>query len=279
MINRLNDIPIGKSIAMLLYGGSGTGKTFFSATCGNRTLHIDCEDRRATIQSKLVQEKYHYNPIYKAFQEVAMPDGGALALDNITLFVNDAIDKYEDEFDIVFLDGTTAFRRFALNKALELNKKIGKSKTLDRNKALPTEVEFVDVSIQDYGAEMNMVLNFIIKMKEYCSSANKHFIMTAHERVTLKDSKVGSEPVIHSIRPGFTGRTFPDDVTGQFDLTWHTEVEGQGDTRKYLARTEGDSALIAKSCFPGLFPVKYYSPDFQATVKAIQSNTPILAKR
>lgn len=276
LIQRLNDKPIGESVTLLAYGGAGTGKTFFAATCGDRTLHVDPEDRRATIQSKLVQEKYHYNPIYISFREEPLPADGAKALDEITLAINEAIDQYEDQFDIVYVDGASALRRFALNKALELNQKIGKSKTLGRMQTLDTQVEFVDVTIQDYTAEMGLIEKFILKMKDYCMDAKKHFILTAHERILYNPpASVGGQETVKAIKPGFTGKTFPDSTPGMFDLVWHFEVEGTGDTRKYLARTEGDSALIAKTCWPGLFPTKYYNPNFQDVVRAIKTNTRI----
>jgi hypothetical protein len=95
--------------------------------------------------------------------------------------------------------------------------------------------------------------------------------MTAHERISFKEKGTITGPdVVDKIRPGFTGRTFPDSIPGMFDLVWYTQVIGGGERAIYRVRTEGDVGLVAKTCYNGLFPEIYPNPNFQNIIKIIK---------
>lgn len=268
-MTRLNDEPLGESITLLLYGAAKSGKTELCGTLGDRTLYCDVENRLATLKSKgFKQRKGSFNPHLIKVSEGPIPSEGATALVKLTQGINHAIATFPDEFDTICVDGATAVRRFAMNMGLEVNSKTGKSKTvqiIENGKvylvkpkaeisAIVEDFPYADINVNDYQTEMGMIDRFLIGMKEYCSEAKKHFVMTAHERVNYrKKANIGDESVVEKRYPGFTGQTFPDTIPGYFDLVWHTEVEGSGDRAVYRVRTEGNSAIIAGTCYSGLF--------------------------
>jgi hypothetical protein len=274
LIERLNDKPKGESVTLCLYGASGTGKSWFCGSAGDRTLYIECENRLATVQSPAFKKKWgNWNPIVKQVTEEFLPEGGAKALDEITKLIREASTDYPDQFDTIIIDGASAFNRFALNKGLELNQKLGKSKTLTRIglNVLNTEIAIIDLTVQDRTAEMGMVQNFIFKINDYVRREKKHFILTAHERLTYKEKQnITAVDVTDRIRPGFTGRTFPDEIPGMFDLVWYSEVVGSGDNANYRVRTEGDRSVVAKTCFNGIFKQIETNPNFQDILKRIR---------
>lgn len=288
LIQRLSDLPIAEGVAALVYGATGVGKTFFTATCGDRTLHLDLENRRSTIQSKLIQDKFHYNPIYKVFIEEPLPEGGAKVLDELTRYLRNEAYDMRGDYDTVVLDGVTSLRRMAVNKGLELNLGTGKSQTITKmgeikiknpivpgqsgDRIVPNELGFVNMEVNDYTAEMQLVGKFLFHLTDYCRSEGKHCIVTAHRRVFFEKAK-GIDPdvpTISSITPGFTGKTFPDEVIGLFDLIWYFETTGSGENTTYRARTVGDSSLIAKTCYPGVFKTLESNPNFQDILKRIK---------
>lgn len=278
LIERLSDKKRGTSITLLLYGPAGSGKTWFCGSTGDRTLYIECENRLATVQSPGFKKKWgNWNPIVHQVTEEFLPDGGAKALDEIARIIRTASTDYPDQFDTIVVDGASALNRFALNKGLELNQKLGKSKTLSRIglDVLNTEIAIVDLAVQDRTAEMGMIENFIFKVNDYVRKEGKHFIMTAHERITYKEKPkdhmtAPDKDFIDKIRPGFTGRTFPDNIPGMFDLVWYMQCVGSGAQAIYRARTEGDSGLIAKSSFNGIFKELEPNPNFQDILKRIR---------
>lgn len=288
-MQRLNDLPVAEGVTALIYGATGVGKTYFTATCGNRTLHLDLENRRSTIQSPEVQKKFGYNPIYKVFIEEPLPIGGAKVLDEMTRYLrNDAYDMRSD-YDIVVVDGVTSLRRMAVNKGLELNLGSNKSQTLTKmgevkikdpvvlggsgkERMVPNELGFVNMEVNDYTAEMQLVGKFLFHLTDFCRSEGKHLVVTAHRRVFFEKSKGidPDTPVISSITPGFTGKTFPDEVIGLFDLIWYFETTGSGENTTYRAKTVGDSSLIAKTCYPGVFKTLEPNPNFQDILRRIK---------
>lgn len=289
LIQRLSDLPVAEGVTALVYGATGVGKTFFTATAGDRTLHLDLENRRSTIQSPLVQQKYHYNPIYKVFIEEPLPTGGAKVLDELTRFLrNEAYDMRSD-YDTIVLDGITSLRRMAVNKGLELNLGTLKSTTLkkmeeikmkdpivtnNQERIVPNELGFINMEVNDYTAEMQLVGKFLFHLTDYCRTEGKHCIVTAHRRVFFEKPKGidPDAPTISSITPGFTGKTFPDEVIGLFDLIWYFETTGSGENTSYRAKTVGDSNLVAKTCYPGVFKTLEPNPNFQEILKRIKES-------
>ncbi len=274
---RLSDIPIGKSISGIFYGAAKVGKTVFVASAGDRTLFINIGSGIATLQSAWFKRIYKSNPMIETITEDWVPTV-AKGYDKVEDVIDNALKNNPNDFDIVVVDDATNMRRFAMTKGLELNQALNKSHTkttLDSNK----KVDVIIPTVADYGAEMALIEQFIGKYITLLKEHNKHFIMTAHERLTYEKGKnIGDIPTLKKVSPGFTGATFPDSVTGIFELVWHGEAVGSGNQTQYRARTKGDESLTAGSRYPELFPTLYVNPNFTDVIKAIKTQTPIGAK-
>jgi hypothetical protein len=278
---RLNDIPMkNEGVTLLLYGNSGTGKTFFVGSAGDRTLIISPSNGLATLKSKLFKDTFKSNPFIEEIPEEVFSElkGGAKSYDLYSDIIERYLDNHKDEIDTIVVDDATAFRRYAMNKALEMGGKMGTSKTGDKLRS--NKMEIVVPAVQDYGMEMNFVEQFIRFWCDECKNMGKNFILTAHEKILYeKGDAIGDLPVVRKIMPGFTGQKFPDDITGLFDLTWHTETKGSGDKVYYQIRTQPDNVIVAKTRQGGLFPAFFEKqPTFVDVVNAVKTQTPLVRK-
>lgn len=277
--NRLDELPVGESVIGMVYAGAGVGKTWFLGTGGNRNLILDTGDTgMETLKSKLFKEKVGFNPIVVSVNERLGPRGNvsiATAFDALCDIIDWAIANKRSEFDIISINDVTQLRRFAMNKGLEANLKLGKSKS----KSNAAELDAVDYAVQDYGMEMNLVDKFVAGYTAICKKEGIHFFMAAHERLTFKQARdtqgrvlIGEQPVVVDVRPGFRGRTFPDDICMYFDLIWHMEAVGSGDAIVYRARTAGGEDITARTNFGGLFPSIVRNPHLLQSIELIQNS-------
>lgn len=268
---RLDELPKGESVALLVYGPAGSGKTELIGTAGSRTLIINTGLGIVTLQSKGFKQRHPgVNPIIETITEEVLPDK-AEAFDKCCDILDNYLTPTHPEFnniDTIAIDDATALRRFALAKGLEINQKEGKSNSLSKSKLS----KVVETAVQDYKIEMDVIDQFIIHYVSECKRLGKHFVLTAHERVEYnKPSKIGDVATVNKIRPGFTGRTFPDSVTGHFDLVWYLETQGAGNLIKYKARTAGDGSLVAKTRWDGSFSVLEDKVDFLNIIERIKN--------
>lgn len=264
---RLSDIPPGSSITILAYGAAGTGKTEFCGTAGSRAGIINCGLGIVTLQSPGFKKRHpNVNPRVETIVEEAIPDN-AEAFDKVCDVADAFLDC--DDVDTLIIDDVTALRRFALNKGLEINQITGKSQSLVTSKKNSARI----VAVQDYGIEMDLIEQFIVEYTGICKAKNKNLIITAHERLTYnKPAQIGAPATLNSTRPGFTGQTFPDQVTQHFDFIWHFFTQGAGERILYKARTAGDSGLVAKTRWSGLFPVIVDNPNFLDIVNKVRES-------
>lgn len=277
--NRLQELPSGESIAGLIYGGAGKGKTWFLGTGGDRNLIIDTGNTgMETLKSKLFREKFKVNPIIVSVDEQLGERGNvdvATAFDATCDIIDWAVKEKLAEFDIICINDVTQLRRFAMNKGLEVGMKLGKS--FSKKKAL--ELDAVDYAVQDYKMEMDLIEKFVSGTKSLCIKHGLHFFMAAHERLTMTAAKdkdgrpvVGEAPVVVDTRPGFRGKTFPDDICGYFDLIWHMEAVGSGDNIVYRARTQGGEDITARTNFGGIFATIVKDPNLLKTIELIKQS-------
>lgn len=280
--NKLSELPPGESVIMMGYGAGGSGKTEFLGTGGDRTLIIDTGYGMETLKSTLGFKKRHpdCNPSIVSVEEKMKGRGrvdSATAFDIVCDIIDYTLAHHKDEFDTIAIDDVTAMRRFAMNKGLEVGQKLGKSQTKAKEEAIGATI----YAVQDYGAEMDLINKFVAAYTSIFRSVKKNLIMMAHERVTLvqpKDAQgkplVGGEMVVKDVRPGFTGKTFPDDIIVYFDEVWHFETVGSGDVIVYRARTSGAEDLTAKTRHGGIFKTIIKNPDVRKMLSHIKSNTP-----
>jgi hypothetical protein len=226
VFKRLAQYTPGESWISMVYGPSKTGKTYYAGTAGARSLFLNVGDGLETLMAPGFTSRYPdaKNMIIADIRETR-PDNVAEAFDKLTDTLDHALRVFPDKFDTVILDEATAFRKYAMNKATELNTE---ARTRGVARLKRTE-DFVKPDIGDYGTEMQMIEWFLGQYVPKFKEAGKHFLMLAHERQLFsKPGKIGDEPVLKKVQPGFTGKTFPDTVPAYFDDVWHSEQVGGG---------------------------------------------------
>lgn len=270
----LNDLHASESITALIYGSSGSGKTWFVGTAGSRTAIINIGAGLTTLKSPLFRKKYpSYNPIVITIVESSSDSyvEHPKLFDDVSDAMYDLLVNHKDKFDTIAIDDMTALRRGAMNKAIELNVALGVTKMQGMMKKFDTPL----VGIAEYGKEMNYIEQFISFHVDLCKASGKHLIMTAHERLTYrKPDKIGDLPILQKIRPGFTGSTFPDTVPAYFDIVGHMESKGEGDKFRTVLRLQRNAVVEAKNRWAGIVPNEWENPDFLELIKKINEFAP-----
>jgi len=277
LFKRLSDYNPGESWIALVYGPSKTGKTYFAGTAGSRTLFLNIGDGIETLMAPAFTQKYpnSKNMIMVDIRE-SNPNGTAEAFDRTCEAIDYALANFRDKFDHIVLDEATAFRKYAVNKATELN-------TADRTRgavrAKRTE-EYIKIDVGDYNIEMQMIEWFLGTYTPIFKEAKKNFLMLAHERqVYNKPAKIGDEPTLRKTMPGFTGKTFPDTVPAYFDDVWHSEVVGGGDNVVYRIRTAGSEMEVGGSRHGGIFTTIETDPNYLKMLERIKAAQPKPTRR
>lgn len=271
VFTKLSDRKVGEAETFLIYGGTGTGKTEFCGTAGDRALFINIGRGIKTLQSPGFRARHNANPITIDVFEKVNSAGifeAATAYDAVCDIIDHALTNFSDSFDFVILDDAEAFNKAALHKGLESNLASKKSQTLNEIR----RTNMMSAAIQDYGAEMNLVEQFLCGTVELLKNKGKHFVMTAHLRETfVKGDKIGELPKLYSLRPGFTGQTFPDVVPGYFDNVFLTECVGGGANAVYRCTTAGDEIRYAKTRHSGVFSTVETNPNLLKFIERIRS--------
>ncbi len=256
----------GESWISMIYGSTGSGKTYFAGTAGPRTLYLNVGDGLETLKSPAFTKRYPESSgmITVDIDNVQSSTAG---FDQIVKIIEKAYKEYNDKFDTVVLDESTAFRRLALNKAMDLNSAQRKDSRKSR------EDDYVKAEIGDYGIEMDMISWFLGTYIPIFKNTKKNFLMLAHERqIYGKPAKQGDEPPLKRILPGFTGQKFPDQVPAYFDDVWRSEVAGKIN-KVYRIITEGDELVVGKSRHGGIFERVENDPNFLKMLSRIQNSS------
>ena len=268
---RLEDRVPGESWIMMLYGPSKTGKTEFAGSAGPRTLFLNIGEGIETLLAPGFKSRHPEakGMIVTDIRELA--DNTISAFDVVSDTIDHALKYFPDKFDTIVVDEASAFRKFGLNKAMQLNTSSRKdSSRKDRRD------EYVKAEIGDYGIEMDMIEWFLGEYIPRLKGANKHFILIAHERqIFAKPSQIGGEAVLTKIVPGFTGKTFPDKVPAYFDDVWHSEIATDAASNSvYRIRTAGNDRDLGGSRHGGIFNVIEQDPNFLKLLQRIKEAQP-----
>lgn len=257
--------PKDESVNCLIYGPSRAGKTNFCGTAGSRSAIINIGAGLSTITSPGFIKRYgKITPLKVDILERLNEEGiveAAKAFDLACDAIDYLLKHRRNDFDNLIVDDATALRKFSLNKALEINSKLKKSSTLSDAKSKFDGALIPQV--QDFGTEMNLTEQFIDTYCKICKDAGVNFIVTAHERLTFgKAPAIGQPAPIIKIRPGFTGQTFPDQVTGMFDWVLYAQAVGGDGNTKYRVKTTGNEILVAGVRDDGVFKPTEDDPNF-----------------
>jgi hypothetical protein len=273
--HKLTDLPT----SVCYYGGSGSGKTEFGGTAGDRTLIIDVGSSRRTLLSSGFRNRIKTNPIIvpvaEDIKKKGIPDT-AKAYDKVCDVIDWFLANRAGDIDTIVIDDATFLRKAAMFKGLEYNQDTGKSQSM--NKIDATGV--MAVAVQDYGAEMSLIEQFIGGYNEIIKEKHgKNFILLAHERNVFEQPKdargnpiIGALPTLIRTLPGFTGKTFPDQIPVFFDWVFHAEPINSVNRTIYRARTQHDGITLAKCRDSGVFATHEKDPNFVNMLKkAVES--------
>ena len=272
--DRLLDLPVAETTTWLVYGASKAGKTWFAGTAGDRTLYVyfSVGEGIETLKSPGFKEAVGANPIVKVVEET----DEAFAYDRACDIIDDYLKNRSDDFDTVVVDEATAFRRHAMWKGLSINKEENRSKSLDKatRRGKDSRPIFLP-TMADYGTEMNLTEWFVAQYTDILKRAGKHFMILAHERNVYKKDGTGpnAQEHLYKVRPGFTGKTLPDDIVAYFDNVIHMEKAGGGEQTVHRARMQGDDVIVAGTRHAGVFKTLEKDPDFLKFIKRIKEKT------
>lgn len=251
-----NEIPPAETISALFYGQSGTGKTEFASTAP-RPLYIDVGRSKETILSKGYKLRHpNSNPLVISISEklgkLGAPDA-AEAFDATCDAIDFALKEFPDKFDSIVIDELTGLGFFARTKGIYYNSSQNKSNTkssLDKDNILAP-------AVQDYGAEMNLIEQFIRGYADICMRAGKHFIVCAHEQTLYgKPAKIGDPTPVLGCQPLLTGKATSEKVCSMFDWVFRFDtVAGSGGKPLYRVKTVSDGSIVAKCKHSGVFDV------------------------
>jgi hypothetical protein len=271
---RIKEDPPADSVTWMYYGPAKTGKTFFSASAAPRALFINNGAGMETLKSPLCRQLYPTvdEMLFVTIEDQFDDKGNHLysaAFDMMGNAIHYALVNLKDQFDTIIVDDSTSARRHAMMKGLELNQATDKSKTL---KNIVEKYDVVSPAVQDYGIEMQIILQFLDWSIKECKKAKKHLLVGAHERMTLsKPDQIGGQPTVMRIRPGFTGQTMPDDIGGMWDMLTHTEAVGGGLQTIYRHRFNGDEITQAGVRYGGIFETVESNVNFLKCVERIKA--------
>jgi hypothetical protein len=262
---KLSATPFHESLTLLLYGASGTGKTYFAGTAGSRNVIFNAGVGLITLQSPAFLSRYPYDP-----WTIEIPNDVDQPMDFVCDSLEWLVKTRRADFDIVTVEDFTAIGRYAKQKAVQINKDLGKTNTAESAKK---NRGIISPTIADYGEEMNVLEWFLGDLTNIAKTENFHLICTAHERITYnKPAKIGDPPSERAIRPGFTGQTFPDKIPAFFDEVWRLQILGKGTNKKYQATTQGNEKVQAKSRHGGVFAETIDDPSWPKLIQEIQKH-------
>ena len=257
----LQDFVNTDILKVLVYGRSGSGKTFGAGTFP-RPIFMDFDKGIATLRNPIFVAKYGLRPIeYEQFTEKSVTKGGVVSKHNA---FDDAFLYYEkmmkpdkvDTFDTWVIDTATSLSAIALNKALIF---MGQNKLSQTHQTAMTQGVVVP-KLQDYGAERSLIEQFV----EMVLGSGKHVVLLCHEKELYVDDKVVG------IIPLLTGKGV-EAICSLFDEVYNLQPQRQGTEIKRALVTEQIGRNMAKSRLGILNGTEWNWPTLKAELDKISA--------
>lgn len=233
----IRDFQNTEVLKVLVYGRSGSGKTFGAGTFP-RPVFLDFDKGIATLRNPAFFAKYGLPDIqYQQFTEKSTTKGGVVSKHNA---FDDAFVYYEsmmkpdkvDTFDTWVIDTATSLSEVALNKALIF---MGQNKLSQTHQTAMTQGVVVP-KLQDYGAERSLIEQFVAMVL----GSGKHVVLLCHEKELYEgDVVVGRVPLL-------TGKGV-EAICALFDEVYNLQTVRKGPDLFHQVTTEAVGKNMAKS--------------------------------
>lgn len=268
----LDDSVIGEKEKFLIYGDGGTGKTFSALTLPPPIYVVvfGGENELKTMRSPDYRNKYPEmeGQIYFDCVQEQLGEMGhfvsATAYDQACLLIDEALRQSEagdlPEFQSIVIDSATGLRRYAMNKAMEVNytRTSTKGKTAldrlrDQNIIIPGD--------NDYMSEMSLTSQFM----DWVFDLPYHVCVTTHVWLDKEFNRKTRETTIRSRKPLFTGN-LREYVPTKFDNVWYFDAVASGKSVINRAQTVGDDQTFAKTRMGGILGQKIQDVNFRDVI-------------
>jgi hypothetical protein len=273
----LDDSVIGENEKFLIYGYGGTGKTFSGLTMPPPIYAVvfGGENELKTMRSPDFRNKYPEMEGQVYFDSVQEELGemghfvSATAFDQAGNLIDEALEQSRKgdlpEFKSLVIDSATGMRRYAMNKAMEVNYQ----RTADKGKAALTKLREMNIIIpgdNDYMSEMSLTMQFM----DWVFNLPMHLCVTTHVWVEKKFNRSTRETEIVSRLPLFTGNN-RESVPTMFDNVWYFTAATSGKTVVNQAQTVGDDDTFAKTRMGGVLPLNLRDVNFRDVIEKFKN--------
>lgn len=248
---------IGEYEKLLFYGPPGSGKTFSSLTGPPPTYSIvfGGANELKTARSLDFRNKYPELEGQLFFDQVSEELGprghfiDATAYDKAGDLISDALDAEEKgdfQFNTLVIDSATGLRRYAMNKAMEVNYHRAGNKGNTALKRL-RDSNIIIPGDNDYMSEMSLTM----QLMEWVFNLSKVVVVVTHEYQTKKYDRAKGESFVSGRMPLFTGN-HREYMPAIFDNVWHFSPVPTGRSIISRVQTVGDDTTYAKTRMGGV---------------------------
>lgn len=275
----IDDSIIGDREKFLFYGPPGSGKTFAALTGPSPTYCIvfGGPNELKTARSLDFRNKYPELEGQLFFDHTVEPTGErghfieAVAFDQACDYLDEALElerKGDFQFETLVIDSATGLRRFAMNKAMEVNYHRAKDKSTTALKRL-RDANIIIPGDNDYMSEMSLTMQFI----DWIFQLDKNVVVVTHEHQTKKFNRASREVIIQGLKPLFTGN-HREYLPAIFDNVWHFTPVQAGRGIQGEAQTVGNDVIYAKTRMGGVLSPMERDVNLRSIIKRFRDAVP-----
>lgn len=234
------------NVYFVVFGGSNEVKTLMSP---------DFRKKHPQKEGKLFFD-YTTEPLGKRghFKSADAFDAACDLLDEAL----EAERKGDFSFDSLVIDSATGLRRFAMNKAMEVNFHRATSGTAKTALARLRDENIIIPGDNDWMSEMSLTTQFM----DWVFRLDKHVCVCTHVWQTKKRDRGSGDTIITDQKPLFTGKN-REEIPTMFDNVWFATAIQQGRGIISQLQTVGDATTYAKTRMGGALPPVIRDPNLE----------------